>query len=106
MSDGDDTYYAVINLIHPIAENNLRINGHMFSAAFGSMDSDVGFVKAYVEGTAQYAPFSPNPNLTRGVRSLFTGTISTNYEVEYDAEHIRLLEFSRLPSRFSCLYPP
>jgi hypothetical protein len=104
LTPDDDKFYVFVNLLNPTTEHSLHFVGEMMSAGFGSLSMGIGFEKPYIDGTAQYAPLSPNPDLTLGARSLFTGAVSTNYEVEYDAEYVRLLEFPRFPSRFSCLY--
>ena len=104
MTDPDDIFYIFTNRLNTMCWHNLRVTKSIISSGFVVASSDVAFHDAYVQGSAFYAPFVPNPSLPTGFVSSFTVNETANYRVEYDAECARARHFPLLPSRFSCVY--
>lgn len=103
-SEVSDIYFVFANTLNHTCWHNLKFTKSIFSAGFAAAGSDPEFLAKYLAGTAQYAPYSPNPNISTSFRSQFSSSISSNYELEYQCEHIRVREFARAPSRLSCIY--
>lgn len=82
---------------------NLQTTGQYSSPVIAGME-DRNFASAYADGSADYLPFVPNPNLSTGFMSPFTvGTIN-EYRVEYDAELARRAFFKEAPSRLTGIF--
>jgi hypothetical protein len=104
MISGHDDFLVFGNTLNVVCWNNLRSTRSIPSAGFVAAVEDPKFRDAYLNGTANYAPFVPNNARSSAFLSLFTVNPQSSYEVEYDAEHLRFHEFPLLPSCFSAVY--
>lgn len=97
------TVFIFINQASSAAVMNLEITGQFVSPVYAAM-ADEAFRHAYASGTADFLPFTPNPNLSTGFMSPFTAGSLSNYCVEYDAELCRRAAFTYAPSRLTAVY--
>ena len=103
MSEGQ-VFLVFTNLLNVVCWHNLRFTKAIISSGFVAASEDPTFRAAYLNGTANYAPFVPNNARSSNFVSLFSTNVASSYEVEYDAEYLRSREFPLLPSRFSAVY--
>jgi hypothetical protein len=97
-------FLVFANTLNITCWNNLRFTRSIISAGYVAAVEDPKFRDAYLNGTANYAPLVPNNARSSAFLSLFTVSVQSLYEVEYDAEYLRSREFPLLPSRFSAVY--
>jgi hypothetical protein len=57
-----------------------------------------------MNGTMDYLPFIPNPNMTRKPMSMFQNNVTSEYRTEYNCEIFRKHYFPLFPSRLSAIY--
>jgi hypothetical protein len=57
--------FVFINQASSTAVMNLEITGQFVSAIYAAL-ADESFREAYASGTADFLPFTPNPNLSTG----------------------------------------
>lgn len=98
-----DWLYVFVNTANSIAVMNLQITGQYSSPVIAGME-DRKFASAYADGSADYLPFVPNPNLSTGFMSPFTVGSINEYRVEYDAELARRAYFKETPSRLTGIF--
>lgn len=101
--DAPDEFFIFVDQLSPFTYHNFQVTGRFCSGAFGSLDTDSEFRSKYLDGTAQYLPFSPCEMDLMTLSPYFLTAIN-DYRVEYDAERIRLAKFPLFPSRMSALY--
>lgn len=99
-----DTYFIFLNLANPIAKANFEASGRITSSIFSNAISNKEFLIKYIDGTAKYLPFVPNPDSDIVSPSLFNMSITNSYCIEYNAEICRYQYFPKRPSRLSCIY--
>jgi hypothetical protein len=99
-----NTYFILLNLDNPIAKANFEASGRITSSIFSNAVSNKEFLTKYIDGTAKYLPFVPNPDTDIVSPSLFNMSITNSYSIEYNAEICRYLYFPKKPSRLSCIY--
>ncbi len=98
------TYFIFLNLANPIAKANFEASGRITSSIFSNAIANKEFLIKYIDGTAKYHPFVPNPDTDIVSPSLFNMSIKNNYSIEYNAEICRYQYFPKKPSRLSCVY--
>ena len=101
--DGPDEFFVFVNELNPVTYHNFRVTGRFCSGAFGSLGIDPEFRSKYLDGTAQYLPFSPCEVDLMTLSPYFLTAIN-DFRVEYDAERIRLARFPLFPSRMPAIY--
>src|SRR3954451_8403572 len=89
--------FIFVNGASSIAVMNLDITGQFVSPVYAAIGDDA-FRAAYASGSADFLPFTPNPDLSTGFTSPFTAGSLSGYHVEYDAEVIRRAAFRHAPS--------
>jgi hypothetical protein len=102
-SDIPDIFYVFCNTADLGCWHDLQFTHSITSAGIAACQ-DAAFLKTYQDGTADYFPFVPNSGRSTGFTSFFSAALTAEYRVEYDVERIRRMEFSRAPSRFSCVF--
>jgi hypothetical protein len=103
-------FYIFCNLLNLQTAHNLRYTGGFASAGAGYAGVskavlDGKFEQAYLDGTAEYLPYSMNrsDSLSK-VLSPFLLNVTNEYRVEFDAETYRIAHTPLLPSRLSAIY--
>lgn len=97
------TVFVFINQASSMAVMNLEITGQFVSPVYAAV-ADASFRSAYASGSADFLPFTPNPDLSTGFMSPFTAGSLSNYHTEYDAELCRRAAFTHAPSRLTAVY--
>lgn len=97
------TVFVFINQANSTAVMNLEITGQFVSPVYAAM-TDEPFRHAYASGSADFLPFTPNPDLSTWFMSPFTAGSLSSYHMEYDAELCRRAAFTHAPSRFTAVY--
>jgi len=99
-----DNFYIFVSYNNLITANNLGVNKHIISSAYGEC-SDQEFRDKYLNGTAQYLPFEPCLHKVdcHTISPFLMSTIN-DYRVEYDAEKYRAQYYSTFPSRLSAIF--
>ena len=83
----------------PFANNYLK---GIITAYSGNYKRE--FPKKYLEGSIDYLPFKINEQSDLGMISMFNNSITNEYNVEYNIEIFRKLNFPLYPSRMSSCY--
>jgi len=104
MKSYPEFFFVFANTLDVMCWHNLRFTESIVSSGIASAASDPAFLKLYVEGKANYAPFVPNDARSCGFISRFAISAVSHYQVEYDAEYVRFNEFGTRPSRLSAVY--
>lgn len=95
--------YVFVDPTNPMSVMNLKITGRYTSTVLAALEAPA-FHAAYRDGTADFLPFLPNPNVSTQFISPFVKGTMNNYYVEYDAELARRTHFKHAPSRLTGIY--
>ncbi len=98
-----DWVYIFVNQGNNMAVMNLQITGRYSSPVLVALE-DPNFRTAYLDGSADFLPYVPNPAVSTGFLSPFTASSLGNYRVEYDAELTRRTFFPDAPSRLTGIF--
>lgn len=98
-----EVFYVFVNQNHPVTWHNFQLTGRFASAAMTAASMDPQFLLRYLDGSADYTPFLPNPSACPAI-SAFGVSLTAPYAVEYDAESFRRRFSPLFPSRFSAVY--
>jgi len=96
-------FYVFVDMDNMITNHNLTITKCLSSSIIGGL-SDLEIFNSYMNGTIDYLPFIPNPNVARKPISMFQNTITSDYRTEYNCEIFRKHYFPLFPSRLSAIY--
>jgi hypothetical protein len=95
-------FYVFVDMDNMLTNNNLCITKGFSSSAISIPDPKI--INDYLNGTLDYLPFVPNPNIARKPMSMFQNTITSEYRTEYNCEICRKQYFPFYPSRLSAIY--
>lgn len=104
MAPQNDIFFVFADTSNMMCWHNLRFTRMISSSGISAVDTNPSFREAYLRGSANYAPYVPSSGRSCGFVSLFTVNVTSQYQVEYDAEFTRFHEFPTLPSRFSAIF--
>lgn len=99
-----DRFYVFVNAADPMVWHNVNNVGAIVSAGAAMASEDPAFGSAYADGTAEYAPFVPNPGLASRFVSKFSISASSSYAIELELENFRRKFHPLCPSRLSCVF--
>jgi hypothetical protein len=96
-------FYVFVDMDNLTTNHNLRITKCLLSSVIDGLFIPEIF-DSYMNGTIDYSPFIPNPNMTRKPMSMFQNTVTSEYRTEYNCEIFRKHYFPLFPSRLSAIY--
>jgi hypothetical protein len=79
MTSCDGVFLVFANTLNVVCWSNLRFTRSIISAGFVAAVEDPTFRDAYLNGTANYAPFVPNNARSSNFVSLFTINAQSSY---------------------------
>jgi hypothetical protein len=101
--DLPECFYVFVDMNNMITNHNLHFTKSLLSSIIDGL-SIPEILNGYLNGTIDYLPFIPNPNMTTHPMSMFQNNITSDYRTEYNCEIFRKYYFPLFPSRLSAIY--